>query len=282
MFKSIVNLCQILDNKKQFKQSDKLFNMFKKATTEDEGKTIEQMMEELKSSIQGLDVKQVELPEVQIPEPKEKYTIDDMPKLLELRQQILDLIDEFKTAMRSGNEDFYEDPLNYKKYTDLKNLHLEMNTQIYADLRNKKDIKPLITPQTDAEFESYNRMNPDITKFYNDEMKFNDTCLRFENDLSMKTPLIMDYNRIRPASTMFKVEFDPSLLELGLKQANILNGRRIEHNDYFFLVDTEKGQRVYSLPSGIQFVINEKGFYDLPPSMKIERREDGSLRFRYR
>jgi len=281
MFKSIVNLCQILDNKKQFKQSDKLFNMFKKATTEDEGKTIEEMMEELKSSIQDLDVKQVELPVSRKQEETEKYTIDDMPKLLELRQQILDLINEFKTAMRSGNEDFYEDPLNYKKYTDLRNLHTKMNSEISSDLSKKKRVNPIITPQTDAEFEAYNRMNPDTTKFYNDEMKFIDACHRFENDLSLKTPLIMDFNKIRPASTMMVVEFDPSLLELGLKQANILSRRRIEANDYFFLVDTAKGQRVYSLPSGIQFVINEKGFYDLPPSMKIERREDGSLRFRY-
>lgn len=281
MFKSIVNLCQILDNKKQFKESDKLFNMFKKATIEDEGKTIEQMMEDLQTSIQGLDVKPVTLPVAPKQEETEKYTIDDMPKLLELRKEILDIIDQFQTAMKSGDEDFYADPLNYKKYTELFDLHIKMNSQIYLDLINKKRVNPIITPKTDAEFEAYNRMNPDSTKFYNDEWSFVNKCHSFEKDLSMKTPLIMNYDKIKPADTMMKVKFDPSLLELGLKQANILSGRRIEHNDYFFLVNTTKGLRVYSLPGVIQFVINEKGFYDLPPSLKIEQREDRSLRFRY-
>jgi hypothetical protein len=180
--------------------------------------------------------------------------------------------------MDSDNEDFYKDVQNYKRYSDLKRLETEMNTQISADLRNKV-IKPLIEPRSDAEFDSYNRMNPNSTKFYNEWVRFNDICQRFERDLSKNVALIYDLNKIQTATSGMIIELDPKLIELGLKQGTLTYRGKMEGGEYFFLVDTDKGQRVYPIPSGVQFTPNAEGYFDLP--FQVIKREDGTLKFQY-
>lgn len=278
MFNKIAHICRILDNKKLYKQSDYIFEMFKKASIEDEGKTIEDMEDDLRASVARLDIKGESL---QIPETvKEvKYTIDDLPKLQELRQQILALVDEFRAAMKSGNEDFYADVQNYKRYRDLKKLETEMNSEIGSAIR-KRIINPIIEPRTDAEFDSFNRMNPDLINFHREWDKFNNITQRFEKDLSRETALIHDLDSIRPAQSGYVIEFDPKLIDLGLKQGTLTHNGKMEGGEFFFLVDTDKGQRVYPLPPGAQFVKNAEGYFDLP--FQVVKREDGSLRFVYR
>jgi len=277
MFKSIVNLCQILDNKKLFKESDRIFNMFKKASMEDEGKTIEEMEDDLRASIGRLDIKGEEIPITSTIKEVE-YTSDDLPKLKELRQQILDLISQFRAAMDSDNEDFYKDVQNYKRYSDLKRLETEMHSQIGTDI-SKRNIRPIIEPQTDAEFDSYNRMNPVGHNFYNEMIRFTDICQRFERDLSKNVALIYDLNKIQTATSGMIIELDPKLIELGLKQGTLTYRGKMEGGEYFFLVDTDKGQRVYPIPSGVQFTPNAEGYFDLP--FQVIKREDGTLKFQY-
>jgi len=277
MFNKIAHICRILDNKKLYKQSDYVFQMFKKASSEDEGKTIEDMEDDLRALVARLDVKGEE---IQItPTVKEvEYTYDDLPKLKELRQQILDLISQFRAAMDSDDEDFYKDVQNFQRYSDLKRLETEMHSQIYTDI-NKRKIRPIIEPRTDAEFDSYNRMNPVGHNFYNEMIRFTDTCQRFEKDLSKKIALIYDLNRIQTATSGMIIELDPKLIELGLKQGTLTYRGKMEGGEYFFLVDTDKGQRVYPIPSGVQFIPNAEGYFDLP--FEVVKREDGTLRFVY-
>ena len=54
----------------------------------------------------------------------------------------------------------------------------------------------------------------------------------------------------------------------------------MEGGEYFFLVDTDKGQRVYAIPTGVQFKPNAEGYFDLP--FQVIKREDGTLKFQYR
>ena len=278
MFKSIIDLCKSLDTNKMFKESDSIFNMLKKASMEDEGKTIEEMEDDLRASIGRLDIKGEE---IQIsPTVKEvEYTSDDLPKLKELRQQILDLISQFRTAMDSDNEDFYKDVQNYKRYSDLRRLETEMGSSISADNR-KREVKPIIEPRTDAEFDSWNRMNPEIINFSRQEERFHNICQRFEKDLSRQVPLIYDLNRIQTATSGMIIALDPKLIELGLKQGTLTYRGRMEGGEYFFLVDTDKGQRVYPIPTGVQFKPNAEGYFDLP--FQVIKREDGTLKFQYR
>jgi hypothetical protein len=278
MFKSIIDLCQSLDNNKMFKKSDSIFNMLKKASTEDEGKTIEEMEDDLRASVARLDIKGEE---IQIPPTVKKveYTVDDFPKLQELRQQILDLIDQFRAAMDSEDEDFYKDVQNFQRYSDLKRLETEMGSSISADNR-KREVKPIIEPRTDAEFDSWNRMNPEIINFSRQEERFHNICQRFEKDLSRQVPLIYDLNRIQTATSGMIIALDPKLIELGLKQGTLTYRGRMEGGEYFFLVDTDKGQRVYPIPTGVQFKPNAEGYFDLP--FQVTKREDGTLKFQYR
>ena len=278
MFKSIIDLCQSLDNNKMFKESDSIFNMLKKASTEDEGKTIEEMEDDLRASVARLDIKGEE---IQIPPAVKKveYTVDDLPKLQELRQQILDLIGQFRAAMDSEDEDFYKDVQNFQRYSDLKRLESKMGSSISADNR-KREVRPIIEPRSDAEFDSWNRMNPKIVNFSREEQRFHDICQRFEKDLSRQVPLIYDLNRIQTATSGMIIALDPKLIELGLKQGTLTYRGRMEGGEYFFLVDTDKGQRVYPIPTGVQFKPNAEGYFDLP--FEVIKREDGTLKYQYR
>ena len=278
MFKSIIDLCQSLDNNKMFKESDSIFNMLKKASTEDEGKTIEDMEDDLRASVARLDIKGEE---IQIPPTVKKveYTVDDFPKLQELRQQILDLIDQFRAAMDSEDEDFYKDVQNFQRYSDLKRLEIKMASSISGDIR-KREVRPIIEPRSDAEFDSWNRMNPEIINFNRQEERFHNICQRFEKDLSREVPLIYDLNRIQTATSGMIIALDPKLIELGLKQGTLTYRGRMEGGEYFFLVDTDKGQRVYPIPTGVQFKPNAEGYFDLP--FQVIKREDGTLKFQYR
>jgi hypothetical protein len=208
-----------------------------------------------------------------------EYTVDDFPKLQELRQQILDLIDQFRAAMDSEDEDFYKDVQNFQRYSDLRRLETEMGSSISADNR-KREVKPIIEPRTDAEFDSWNRMNPEIINFSREEQRFHNICQSFEKDLSRKVPLIYDLNRIQTATSGMIIALDPKLIELGLKQGTLTYRGRMEGGEYFFLVDTDKGQRVYPIPTGVQFKPNAEGYFDLP--FQVIKREDGTLKFQYR
>lgn len=274
MFKSILNLCKFLDNKKLFKQSDQLFNVIRKASTDDEGKTIEQLENDISSIIKkiGGEGKYVKVP----PIVREKYTEDDIPKLQELRNQILSLIDEFKIAMNSGNEDFYANVENFNRYTEMKFKEMQMESNISSAIF-KRATKPIMEPKTDAEFDVWNRMNPDFTSFMRESRVFTSIRQRFENDLSYKIPLIHDINRIRPAQSGYQIQFDPKLIELGLMQGTITHNGKMEGGEFFFLVDTPTGKRVIPLPYGAKFQENADGYFDLP--YNIIKREDGTLKF---
>lgn len=277
MFNKITHICRILDNKKLYKQSDYVFQMFKKASTEDEGKTIEDMEDDLRASVARLDVKGEEIqitPTVNMTE----YTVDDLPKLQELRQQILDLIGQFRAAMDSDDEDFYKDVQNFQRYSDLRMLESKMGSSISRD-NAKREVRPIIEPRSDAEFDSWNRMNPKIVNFSREEQRFHNICQSFEKDLSRQVPLIYDLNRIQTATSGMIIALDPKLIELGLKQGTLTYRGRMEGGEYFFLVDTDKGQRVYPIPTGVQFKPNAEGYFDLP--FEVVKREDGTLKFVY-
>lgn len=263
-----------MDNKKLFKQSDQLFNVIRKASTDDEGKTIEQLEDDISSIIKNVGGKG-EYKKVP-PIVREEYTEDDLPKLRELRNQMLSLIDEFKVAMNSDNEDFYADVENFNRYTEMKMKEIRMDTDIGLAIFHRAT-KPIMEPRTDAEFDVWNRMNPDFTSYMRESRVFDGIRQRFENDLSYKIPLIHDMNRIRPAQSGYQIEFDPKLIELGLMQGTIIHNGKMEGWEFFFLVDTDKGKRVIPLPYGARFIENANGYFDLP--YNIIKREDGTLKF---
>ena len=199
-------------------------------------------------------------------------------KILTDADNLLDLIGQFRAAMDSEDEDFYKDVQNFQRYSDLKRLESKMGSSISADNR-KREVRPIIEPRSDAEFDSWNRMNPKIVNFSREEQRFHNICQSFEKDLSRQVPLIYDLNRIQTATSGMIIALDPKLIELGLKQGTLTYRGRMEGGEYFFLVDTDKGQRVYPIPTGVQFKPNAQGYFDLP--FEVVKREDGTLKFVY-
>lgn len=263
--KKLIKIANYFDKNNQFINADFIAKYLKIASENDEGESIEAIIEGIQKKVEPL-VGEPQLIETK-PTVRERVPfLRAQEEYLELKSKIISKIAEYKVAIKENNFKFFKNQDNYAEYDAMRKRLNILERDISQGL---KEFQPMFELRPN-EIGEWNKRNSKMIEFLKEHEEFNDNCMEFEKELSNKTVLVeREYD-----SLIYK--FSPKIVDLGLKYGVVLSeGKR--DNEYFFSIDTPYGKIAQLIPKWVERLGWEdtpEGI-DFPSYIEITKTDNG-------